>query len=244
MEFCKKKQKNLSELEQLQQKFGDFWIWCAFEPRVKILVSFLVGKHTVKDGMEFLRDVKERSDGNIPLLTSDELPLYPDVILKIFGKEVPQVYKGRGRKPSKKTWVPDPQLDYAQVVKTRENGRVVSIETKVIFGDPKRIAQKIANSPVSNSINTSFVERSNGTLRQDCSRLSRKTFSYSKKSEMLEAHLFLFSAYYHFCRPHFGLRQKLTDGDRKWREITPAMAAGITDRCWSVKELLAYPMLL
>jgi len=230
-------------LERLLQEFGDFWIWCAFEPRLKVLVSFLVGKHTIKDAQKFLKDVKERSDGNIPLFTSDELPLYPEVILKTFGKEVPPAYKGKGRRPTKKTWIPDPNLDYVQVIKTRQNGRVVSIETKVIFGNPERIAQKIANSPVSKSINTSFVERSNGTLRQDCNRLSRKSFGYSKKSEMLEAHLWLLSAYYHFCRPHFGLRQKLTDGRRKWRKVTPAMAAGVTKDCWSVKELLAYPML-
>lgn len=164
-------------MECLLQEFGEFWIWCAFEPRLKVLVSFLVGKHTIKDAKRFLKDVKERSDGNIPLLTSDELPLYPEVILKTFGKEVSNAYKGKGRRPTKKTWVPDPNLDYAQVVKTREKGRVVSIETKVIYGNPERITQKIANSPVSNSINTSFVERSNGTLRQDCSRLARKTFA-------------------------------------------------------------------
>lgn len=128
-----------------------------FRPRLKVLVSFLVGKHTIKDAEKFLGDVKERSDSNIPLSTSDELPLYPEVILKTFGKEVPQAYKGKGRRPTKKTWVPDPNLDYAQVVKTRKKGRIVSVETKVIFGDPKRIAQKIANSPVSNSINTSFA---------------------------------------------------------------------------------------
>lgn len=232
----------MSELECLLQEFGDVWVWCAFEPRLKVLVSFLVGKHTAKDAQKFLRDVKERSDGSIPLFTSDELPLYPETLLKIFGQEVPKVYKGRGRRPSKKTWVPDPHLDYAQVVKTRNKGRVVSVETKVVFGDPERIAQKIANSPVSHSINTSFVERSNGTLRQDCRRLSRKTFGYSKKIEMLQAHLYLLSAYYHFCRPHFGLRQRSTDGRRKWRKVTPAMAASITEHCWSVKELLAYPM--
>lgn len=235
----------MSELERLLQEFGDVWIWCAFDPRFKVLVSFLVGKHTIKDAEKFLGDVKERSDSNIPLFTSDELPLYPEVILKTFGKEVPKAYKGKGRRPTKKTWVPDPNLDYAQVVKTRKKGRIVSVETKVIFGDPKRIAQKIANSPVSNSINTSFVERCNGTLRQDCGRLTRKTFSFSKKCEMLEAHLYLLSAYYHFCRPHFSLRQRLTvaEGRRKWRKVTPAMAASITDYCWPVEELLAYPML-
>lgn len=233
----------MSQLECLLQGFGDVWIWCAFEPRLKVLVSFLVGKHTAKDGEKFLRDVKERSDGNIPLFSSDELPLYPETLLKTFGQKVSKVYKGRGRRPSKKTWVPDPHLDYAQVIKTRKKGRVVSVETKVIFGDPERIAQKIAKSPVSHSINTSFVERSNATLRQDCRRLSRKSFGYSKKSEMLEAHLYLFSAYYHLCRPHFGLRQRSTDGCRKWKKVTPAMAASITDHRWSVRELLAHPML-
>lgn len=107
-------------MERLLQEFGEFWVWCAFEPRLKVLVSFLLGKHTINDAKKFLKDVKERSDGHIPLFTSDELPLYPEVILKTFGKEVPKPYKGRGRRPTKKTWVPDPNLYYAQVIKTRK----------------------------------------------------------------------------------------------------------------------------
>lgn len=145
----------------------------------------------------------------------------------------------RGRRPKPRR-VPHPDLDYVQVVKHRKKGRVTSIETAIIFGDKKRIAQRLEASPVSNSINTSFIERNNLSMRQSSRRLTRKTNGFSKERPKLRQHLYLVSGYYHFVKEHLGLRERVNSPNRKWRQRTPAMAGGVTDHIWSADELLIY----
>jgi hypothetical protein len=72
---------------------------------------------------------------------------------------------------------------------------------------------------------TSHVERKNGTLRQWCKRVTRLTYAFSRKWEDLKTALALHFAHYNLCRVHGSLR------------ITPAMAAGITDRVWEIQDL-------
>jgi hypothetical protein len=97
-------------------------------------------------------------------------------------------------------------------------------------------------------VNTSFVERDNLMLRQQNRRLTRKTTGFSKELSWFEKQLWLSLAYYHFILPHDSLREELvppepthgTGSARRWRSITPAMAAGITDHVWTTAELLSY----
>jgi len=122
------------------------------------------------------------------------------------------------------------------------------VKTGTIFGKPEVIAAKPANSPVSSTINTSFVERDNLTQRQSNRRLTRKTNGFSKKISWFEKQLWLSAAYCHFVLPHHSLRQRLGNQEpargsgtpRKWKPVTPAMAAGITDHIWTTSELLSY----
>ncbi len=188
-----------------------------------------------------MEKVKEVSDDTIPLFTSDELRHYEGAILKTYGllQKVPREPGKRGR-PSKPKLVPHPDLKYAQVVKHRRRGRVISIETAVIFGDEGEIKELLSSSPVSRSINISAVERNNLSLRQNSKRLARKTNGFSKELERLEAQLYLASGYYHFVKEHLGLRLPLGEATKKWKPRTPAMAAGITDHIWSTRELLVY----
>ena len=210
-----------------------------------MLVSFVVGRRSLESAKKLIEEVRERSDGHIPLFTSDELPHYEDALKAVYGTiEVPP-YCGKGRPPKRKVLRPDPSLDYAQVVKTREKGRVVKVETRVVLGKEARIKERLESSPVSNKINTSIVERHNAHWRQECRRLTRKTYGFSKRVGMLESHMYIISATYHFCHDHHGLRTPFpiqTEG-RKWSHRTPAMVAGITDHRWTVMELLKYPML-
>ena len=118
-------------------------------------------------------------------------------------------------------------IDFAQLIKIyatpKEDERrysppvVVDIQTEIIFGtpDPERIC-------------TSIVERQNLTIRMQMRRFTRLTNAFSKKRENLKAALALFFAFYNFCRPHSSIKKQ-----------TPAMAAGLTDRVWSIGELLA-----
>ena len=84
----------------------------------------------------------------------------------------------------------------------------------------------VTGMPDLDRASTSHIERKNGSLRQWCKRLTRLTYAYSKKWEHLHAALALHFAYYNFCRVHRSLR------------VTPAMESGLTDRVWTLRELL------
>jgi len=85
----------------------------------------------------------------------------------------------------------------------------------------------IHGTPDPSLISTSFVERQNLTVRMACRRFTRLTNGFSKKLENLRAALSLHFAWYNLVRIHRSL------------QITPAMAAGVTDRVWEMHELLA-----
>jgi hypothetical protein len=139
-------------------------------------------------------------------------------------------------------------LKYATLHKQREQGRVVSVTTQIIYSSQEKIQALL--EPLGQKINTSFVERVNLTLRHLVSRLHRKTLCFSKKREYLVYHLHLALTYYHFARYHTSLRVKLPepiptrgDGSPKQRQQrTPTMAAGLTNHRWSLRELLMCPL--
>jgi IS1 family transposase len=213
----------------------------AFDPISKILPAFVVGKRTKANAYKLVEKIYRITDGVIPFFTSDELKHYKDALLRVYGipEDMPKGPRKRGR-PKKPKLRPPPELKYAQVVKHRRKGRVVSISTKVVFGKEEEIKTLLEDSPVSKSVNTSFIERNNLTLRQHSKRLGRKTNGFSKDISKLEAQLHLALGYYHFVKEHFGLRQQSTDNGKKWVHRTPAMAAGITNHIWSTRELLIY----
>lgn len=228
--------------------YGDAWVWLAFAPAWRLVLAFVVGKRTQENADLLVDRVKDVTDKHIPFFTSDQLPEYDDALLHTYGVWVQPERKGeRGRYPLPRL-VPTEDLLYAQVVKIRENGRLKEVKTKIVFGKQEDVAQQLANSPVSNTINTSFIERDNLTQRQSNRRLTRKTNGFSKEIAWFEKQLWLSMTYYHFVLPHHSLRQLLecpepTRGSgslKKWRPVTPAMASGITDHVWTTSEMLSY----
>ena len=231
----------MTALEKIFAQYGDAWVWCTFDPINKLWPVFVVGKRTKKNAKKLVTKLDEVTDDTIPFFTSDELHHYERALLETYGivQEVPRQTGKRGRPPKPKL-IPPPELLYAQVVKKRKKGRVVSIETAVIFGDPEEVKKRLEVSPNSKNINTSFVERNNLTMRQSSRRLARGGNGFSKKLGKLESQLYLASGYYHFVKTHLGLRQEVLEDTRKWRQRTPAVAAKITDHIWSARELLTY----
>src|SRR5688572_5194383 len=97
----------------------------------------------------------------MPFFTSDQLPEYRQALLHAYGMgHQPPRQGNRGRYP-KPLLMPPPELLYAQVVKTRAHGRIVQVDSKVVFGDLQAMAKQLSASPTSATINTSFVERHN-----------------------------------------------------------------------------------
>lgn len=141
-----------------------------------------------------------------------------------------------------KTWIwtaIDPELDYSVVHKVRKNKQVVRIDRKIIYGNPQLIEERLERSP-SNKINTSYIERSNGTLGQHNGNSHRKSLFFTKENESFESRIAITIAYYNLVKPHMTLS---INPDRTTTPRTPAQVAGIADAPWSVTYLLAIPEL-
>jgi IS1 family transposase/transposase-like protein len=247
--FVYKKEKHLTLLEKLAGRYGDAWIWTAFDPVHKLVPMWRVGKRTSGDAQKFINTLKNTLDEHIPFFTSDDLPQYAEALLEEYGEWYTPPRPGtRGPRPAPRKRPPT-GLCYAVVVKEREGSRVVQVTTRLIYGTDEQLNLILKASPVSATINTSGVERNNLTVRQDSRRLGRKVNAFSKKRSYLKSQLELAFAYYHFCCPHRGLRQLLPDtiptkngqgSPKKWRLVTPAMAAGLTDHVWTIDDLLSF----
>jgi IS1 family transposase/transposase-like protein len=246
--FVHTKEKNLPIAKLFKESYGEAWVWLAFAPEYRLIIAFVVGKRTQESANLLLERVKHVSDECIPFFTSDQLPAYPTALIHAYGEwRQPQRQGRRGPYPKPRK-VPPANLYYAQVVKKRENGCVVEVSTKPVFGHPDIIQLLLANSATSDAINTSFVERQNLTMRQLNRRLTRKTNGFSKELPWFEKQLWLSIAYYHFVLPHDSLKLPLFEplstkgpgSPKKWAPVTPAMKAGITDHVWTLSELLSF----
>ena len=146
----------------------------------------------------------------------------------------------------KPRWMPLPELLYAQVVKSYRRRRLVGVTHRVVFGTQLAIEQVLAACGW--TINTAFVERLNLDIRQRVAAIGRRVNTLCQGEAGLRDQLALFQVYHNFVLPHASLRQALaapmaTNGKgsaRVWRPCTPAMAAGLTDHVWSLKEVLLY----
>lgn len=161
-----------------------------------------------------------------PAIATDGKGAYREAMVETWGKVPP--YKGYGLPPGRKQ--PLEGWQYVQVVKHREGGKVVKVETRVIYGDEKTLALVGAH--------TSYVERTNLTSRQMNGRLVRKTLSFSKQLEMLKASSVWEDIVYNLTRTVRTLHQEVKEEGRKFQQRTPAMVAGLTDHIWTIKELL------
>lgn len=138
------------------------------------------------------------------------------------------------------------ELLYAQVVKSYRRRRIVGVNYRVVFGTMERVQQVL--SACGRKINTAFVERLNLDIRQRVAAVGRRVNTLCQGEDGIRQQLTVYHAYYNFCLPHSSLRQALlvpepTNGSgsaKVWRPCTPAMAAGLTEHVWSLKEVLLY----
>ena len=246
--FVHTKQRHLPFARLYHETYGDAWVWVAFAPVWRLVLAFVIGKRTQQSADLLLDRVLHVTDTHTPFFTSDQLPEYRRALLHAYGVwHQPPRNGNRGRYP-KPLLMPPPGLLYAQVVKAREHGRIIQVDSKVVFGDPQAIADKLASLPTSESINTSYIERHNLTQRQSNRRLTRRTNGFSKDLSWFERQLWLSLAYYHLVLPHRRLRRPLPEPEptrgsgspRRWQPVTPAMAAKLTDHVWTTTELLSY----
>ena len=223
------------------------WVWTAIDPESKLLLAIDIGPRTLAMAQRVVHHVVQKLAAScVPLCLTDGHRAYTMAFLSHFGFwHQPERKRTQGPAP-KLRWMPLPGLLYAQVVKSYRRRRLVNVKHRVVFGTLKAVEQVLA--PCGWKINTAFVERLNLDIRQRMAAGGRRVNTLCQGEDGMQHQLALFQTYHNFVLPHTSLRQpllisELTNGNgsaKRWRRGTPAMAAGLTDHLWSLKEVLLY----
>jgi hypothetical protein len=223
------------------------WVWTAMDPESKLLLVMDVGPRTLAMAQCVVHQVVQLlAPDCVPLFLSDGFKEYMAAILTHFGHWVPLPRRQATGPAPKPRWKPLPGLLYAQVIKTVRRRRLVHVTHRVVFGTLDRVNAVLAACGW--QINTAFVERLNLTIRQHVAAVGRRVSTLCKGEDGVRHQLILYSVYYNFCLPHASLRQALpqsvptkgTGSAKLWRQCTPAMAAGLTDHVWTLREVLLF----
>ncbi len=233
-----KKEKNVTNNDS--DGCGDVYSLTAMKTDTRLFISHHEGNRTTDDAIDLFHDVeKTRSiHSSIPVFTSDNWDSFEEGLINVYGFLETPTYQGVGRKPLQ-VLLPYPNLKYAQVCKRREKGRVVEVVQRIVFGDPKEV-MGLLGADAGGKINTAYIERFNLTIRNSLARFIRRGMNSSKDLQMHSRTIDFFQAWYNFVKPHHSLRLEVNLGRKKWMQRTPAMAEGITDHVWSLKELLKF----
>jgi IS1 family transposase len=212
---------------------GRAWIHAALAVTSRFLIDLRLGPRTLETAAQLVASVATCCSGqSLPLLLIDDHRPYPAAILQVFGlikhRRRPS-RRGRKRHPVLKA---PPGLQVGVVHKRRdEKGNLLGVKTYALFGRLKDIRQRIRELGIGRKINTSHLERLNGTLRGQQTRLARRTRNGSRLEPMLQCALWLWRDLYNWTRRHGSLAGQ-----------TPAMATGLTQHVWTVVEYLRYPV--
>jgi IS1 family transposase len=200
--FCYAKQKNVPTAKAAPDGAGDIWTWVGLDADTKLVASFYVGGRDSEAAMTFIDDLAPRLSSRVQL-TSDGHKPYLQAIEGAFGADI----------------------DYAMLVKTYgaapecAKGRYSPAECT------GSIKTAITGTPDPKHVSTSFVERSNLSIRMGNRRMTRLTNAFSKKAENHAHMMAIYFMHYNFVRIHQTLK------------ITPAMAAGVTPKLWEMSDM-------
>jgi len=229
----------------LDHRGKEMWLWVATEAKSKVIPVIAMGPRTLDLAMGVVHALVETmSPGSLPIFTTDGLKLYFYALTAHFG------HWEKSEEARKPIWQVSAELVYGQVKKIVRRRRLVKVEHTMLWGEQKDLKAGLQKLGLSGRINTAFVERLNLTIRQGVSLLMRRTWGRAKYSPELGLHLLWWRGYYHFVRYHASLRVEFAQPiERKGKQIacryrsrTPAMAAGLATRRWSVLELISKPM--
>ena len=197
------------------------------------MIDLRLGPRTLDTACQLIASVAVYCAKTLPVLLIDDHLPYPAAILQVFGriKHRRRRKKGRGRK-RKPTLKPPPNLLVGVVKKIRNSrGRLLEVTTYALFGRLKDIERRIRRLKIGKQINTSHLERLNGTLRGQQTRLARRTRNGSRLSCALQWSLWLWRDLYNWVHVHGSLNGQ-----------TPAMCLGLAQSVWTVLKYIRYPI--
>ncbi len=175
------------------------------------------------------------------LLCTDGLAAYPKQALKVLREPLRTGKRGRPR-----LLLPEGVM-VAQAIKRHAQRRVVGVLRRIVRGTEAEVRERLRSTQGAQEavINTAYIERLQATFRSRLAPLVRRSSrAVVRQKATLEAGMWLVGTVYNFCRTHRRLRLPndagKVAGTHHWIERTPAQAAGLTDHCWSLYELLVF----
>ncbi len=223
------------------------WLWLAIDPRSKLLPVLHVGPRTQRSAHTLIHGLRQMlAPGCVPVFTSDGLNLYFYALTAHFGQWIEVCRRGQ----NVRRWQVAAGLIYGQVKKSYRRRQLVRVTQVMRLGTAEDLTRALQAMGFSGRLNTACIERVNLTVRHGVAALARRTWATAQQTSHLLAHLEWWRAYYHFVRPHQALRVALVQprergGNRlvqRYRQRTPAMAAGRTKRRWTAREVLLCPL--
>src|SRR2546429_9905603 len=238
----------VSEAEAIERlERSPQWVWVAMDPESKLLLAIDVGDRTLAMAQRVVHHIAQvLAPDCAPLFLTDGFRESLTALLTHDGHWVQSPRRQAQGPAPKPRWMPLPGLRDAQVVKTVRRRRLVDVQHRVVSGSLEAVNHVLA--PLGWHINTAFVERINLTIRQHVAAVGRRVNTLCKGEAGLLQQLAVFHCYYNFCLPHASIRQPLrqpeptngTGSTKQWRPCTPAMAAGLTDHVWTLREVLLF----
>ena len=185
------------------------WLFATIEVCSRLWAGSVLGRRSHRNTKAAINDVILRGRRvGCPLIATDGFEYYVGVMVRLLGSA----------------------CVYGQVLKTRRNNRVVRVERRVKIGTASRLNAALLASEDSETLNTSFLERLNLTIRQGSAYLRRRSPCHARGADQLRGHVALLRGYYNFIRPHRALRF-----GRETR--TPAMQAGLVSQRLAVRDI-------
>ena len=169
------------------------------------------------------------------LICTDGWAAYPNSIKRAFREKVKET-AGRGR-ACLHVWS---ELHIGTVIKHSVKKRVTEITRQMSHGSWEQAERLMKQSRGGTVLNTAYIERLNGTMRERLAALTRKCRHAAHRLEGLQTGMYLIGCTYNFCWAHHELNRGTDPLQGEWQVCTPAMASGLTDHVWSIVELLSY----
>jgi hypothetical protein len=243
-----KKDKHCDPNNPDDRELGSWWDHVLLDADSKLIVTLVVGRRTADTAAAAFADFYRRTDGLLPpLIVTDEYAPYFTVILDTYGvrKEDLELTAAErdevGYEEMPPVYFPV-EINYATVHKEREHGRVVRVEPRVVLGTAAGVAGALAEGTTAATINTSYVERWNGTQRHFNARKARKVYTFSKELVFHCAVTWLCVVWYNFGWKPLPLRVKIQTEPPRYHYRTPAMVAGLATEAWSLAQILRHPL--